>query len=546
MKSKSSVSYALKLLNSNKLIEGRKVLDQILLDTPTNIDAHQLMVKLGFISKDFNLAEKYLTALIEFQPMSEHYIKLLVDLYSHQNRWKDISVLQLGLARKQPENATIQFNCAYYLKLSGEFNNAITFYKKALELGIDDDYEIYLNIAIIYSEHLSMPERAIEILTLGINKYPDQDLLLYNLGNIYEQLGNKEQAKSMFKLSFSKNPKNYDALARQADIYKFKTKDDDLISKMESVFKSSTVDAIDKINIAYALGKSYDDCTEYSLASQYYQLANEFDQKTLPLYDPVKYEQYIDNTINVFNKNWFDSFEAPTLTSLSKPPIFICGMFRSGSTLCEQILAAHSHISNGGEQEFFHRSMSCNYPNYPFNTSDHFSENKKQLLKAYEDEIKKHHKTGVQLTDKRPDNFLYLGLIKALMPNAKIIWTQRNMLDNCLSVYFLRLGKSMPYSTKIENIVHFYKQQEKLMNHWNSLFSDDIHQFIYDELINSPEEHIRGMLNFLDLPWQNECLHFHEVKNQVKTASVWQVRQPLYKSSSQRWKNYETIIEKFI
>ena len=145
-------------------------------------------------------------------------------------------------------------------------------------------------------------------------------------------------------------------------------------------------------------------------------------------------------------------------------PIFICGMFRSGSTLCEQILASHSGVSTGGEQEFFHRTIVNNYPNFPFGVTDSLKSKGEGVLGDYLDEIKSFQKKDTQLTDKRPDNFLYLGLIKALMPNAKVIWTKRAMLDNCLSVYFLRLGASMSYATNIENIIHFINKQGAVSN----------------------------------------------------------------------------------
>lgn len=539
MKQELSINHALTLLNSNKEEQGKEIIKQILKVDPRDINAHQIMVKLGFKNKDHVLAEHHLLALRALQPSSNHYLQPLIELYSFQKRWGDLSALYLDLAQQQPSNATHQFNCGYYLKLSGKFEQAIKYYNQALAIGISDAYEVYLNIAIIYSEHLSEPEKAVQLLSHGIEKYPEQDSLKYNLANVYEQLGNKELAFSMFQSAYSQNPLNVDALARQADIYKTSTKDDELIAAMESCFKSTQVDILNKTNVAYALGKAYDDCHEYQLAAKYYQKANELDQTGLPLYEPLKYEQYIDDIINTFNVNWFKELDATQDQATIQSPIFICGMFRSGSTLCEQILASHSDISAGGEQEFFHRAIINHFPDFPANIMDKFDHDKKQLLSDYIKEIGKFKTENNLLTDKRPDNFLYLGLIKSLMPNAKIVWTKRFIFDNCLSVFFLRLGASMPYSTKIENILHFYRQQERLMNHWITLFGDDIFIFDYDELINDPETNISQLLSFVDLPWQDNCLHFHQVKNQVKTASVWQVRQPLYKASSGRWKNYQ-------
>jgi tetratricopeptide (TPR) repeat protein len=543
MNLKPTISNILHLLKTNQITDAKEMLEAILKNNPKDYQAHQLFVRFALSNKNYNLAEKHLLLLLNHQPLNDNYIKLLVDIYCIQKRWTDVSSFYLKLAEKQPNNPTVQYNCAYYLKLTGEFNQAITFYNRALKIGIDQDYEVYLNIAVIYSEHLSEPDKAINILTSAINKYPNQDSLLYNLANIYEQMGNKEKALALFKLAFNKNPQNYNALARQADIYQIKNSNDDLICQIKTVLDSNKLQDVDKIDLSYALGKAYDDCKEYSLAFNYYQNANNFNKKTLPSYDPRAYEAHINNIITTFNKDWFGSFEAPESTKFDLPPIFICGMFRSGSTLCEQILAGHSQVSVGGEQEFFHRTVTTSYPNYPNNVLEKLNDDKDELLKKYMNEITNSQPNTFQLTDKRPDNFLYLGLIKALIPNAKIIWTKRDILDNCLSVYFLRLGPTMPYSTELKNIIHFYKQQEKLMDHWQTLFNDPIYEFNYDDLIDSPESNIKELLNFTKLEWEDNCLNFHTVKNQVKTASVWQVRQPLYKKSSGRWGNYKQNLE---
>jgi tetratricopeptide (TPR) repeat protein len=546
MREKLTIEHAISLLNSHKLEEGQRVLKKLLIEEPNNIHAHQLLVKIGFNSKNLQQAEKHLIVLLEINPLSQNCLSTLIELYTFQKKWPQIASIYLNIAKKQPNNAISHFNCGYYFKLSGEFDSALDSYNKALAIGIEKDYEVSLNIATIYSEHLSKPAKAIDILTLAINKHPDQDSLLYNLANLYEQLGNKEQAFSNFQLAFAANPNNLTALARQADIYKVDDKEHKLIKQLKTALTKHDISDNDKININYALGKAHDDCLEHELGFKYYSKANELDKKTLPKYERKKFEKHIDDIISTFNSAWFNNLGKNVENSYGDVPTFICGMFRSGSTLCEQILSGHSNISIGGEQEFFHRYIINNHPDFPVKTIDKILENKKKLVDSYLKEIGKFQLSGSQLTDKRPDNFLYLGIIKFLMPEAKIIWTKRAMLDNCLSVYFLRLGPSMAYSTEIENIIHFYKQQERLMEHWKSLFGKDIYEFDYDKLISSPKKEITKLLSFTDLPWEDNCINFHKSITQVKTASVWQVRQPLYSRSSGRWKNYQEHLKPYL
>jgi hypothetical protein len=153
------------------------------------------------------------------------------------------------------------------------------------------------------------------------------------------------------------------------------------------------------------------------------------------------------------------------------------------------------------------------------------------------------------VTDKRPDNFLHLGLIRAMFPAARFVYTQRNPLDNCLSIYFQQLGGALSYSTKLEDIAHYYKQHERLMSHWRSCMGGAIHTVAYEELVREPERVLRRLLDFLGLEWDERCLEFAEASNLVKTASVWQVRGELHSGSVGRWHNYESqlahILERF-
>lgn len=541
MKLAESLDQALKLLNTHQYQKGQLLLEKVLAEHPDEQNIHKLLVKIGFTTKNYQLVEKHLKSLLRLSPSNLGYIDPLVELFSFQKRWKDIAALYESLAKTKPDDSTFRFNCAYYLKLAGEYQTALSYYAQTLDMNISDAYEVYLNMANIYSDYTSEPDKAIELLLTAIDKFPNQDSLFYNLANVYEQLGDKPKALTYFQQAFRLNPSNYNALARQADINKITDKNDELIVSLKTILESTSVANDEKVNVAYALGKAYDDCKEYDLAQSYYQQANKLDSQNLPSYDAKSVEQLVDNIIATFDEDFFKTLSIESC-DVEAPPVFICGMFRSGSTLCEQILSAHSEISIGGEQEFFHRIVVSNFSHFPLDVSKRIKTEAPNLLNQYLNEIGKFYKKGRQLTDKRPDNFLYLGLIKALMPKAKIIWTKRNILDNCLSVYFLRLGSSMPYATNIKNILHFYRQQERLMNHWKSVFADDVYELSYDSLIDSPESNMQGLLSFLGLDWQDGCLNFHNVDSQVKTASVWQVRQPLYKTSSGRWKHYRSLL----
>ena len=153
------------------------------------------------------------------------------------------------------------------------------------------------------------------------------------------------------------------------------------------------------------------------------------------------------------------------------------------------------------------------------------------------------HPEAEIVTDKRPDNFLHIGLIKTLFPEARIVHTVRQPLDNILSVYFLHLDPAMGYALDLDDAAHWYGQYRRLMAHWKSLYPNDIHDLDYDGFVADPKPSLAALLDFLGLEWEEACLEFHEAGNAVRTASAWQVREPLYRRSSGRWRNYERHLQ---
>ncbi|HEX6741779.1 MAG TPA: sulfotransferase, partial [Sphingomicrobium sp.] len=249
-------------------------------------------------------------------------------------------------------------------------------------------------------------------------------------------------------------------------------------------------------------------------------------------YDRAGHERLIERLIGIFS--------APATGAGEPPAIFICGLFRSGSTLVEQILGAHSRVAAGGELDLI-PALVERIPGYPEAVADAASATIREWRDFYLSGLPA--SGGRLMTDKRPDNFLHIGFIKTLFPAAKIVHTRRNRLDNLLSLYFLHLDPGMAYALDLADAAHWHGQYERLMAHWKSLYPNDIFDVDYDGLVRSPEPAIKALLAFLGLDWENSLLDFHCRQTTVRTASVWQVRQPLHARSSGRWKNYEKWLE---
>jgi hypothetical protein len=215
-------------------------------------------------------------------------------------------------------------------------------------------------------------------------------------------------------------------------------------------------------------------------------------------------------------------------------------MFRSGSSLVEQILASHPDVTPGGELDvlpyLFREHLE---PRLRDQDSEVDVRGLLHLRSIYLDAVSRQLPDARLFTDKRPDNFLNIGLIKLLFPESKIVHTCRDPLDNCLSVFFLHLSPSMPYASDLRNIAHWYSQYQRLMNHWKSLYRADIYDLHYEQLVGDLQPTVEQLLQFCGLTWDSACLEFHNAKTIVKTPSAWQVRQPLYRHSVGRWKHYQ-------
>ena len=178
------------------------------------------------------------------------------------------------------------------------------------------------------------------------------------------------------------------------------------------------------------------------------------------------------------------------------------------------------------------------FPDYPQGLDNISTEELRDWQKQHSDQTQKLFGESSRLTDKRPDNFLYLGLIKAILPAAKFVVTERDWRDVATSIFSVRLGAGQSYATDLTNIRQYIELQTELINHWEAVLGPDLMRVRYEDLVLHPQSTLTDLLKSLGEDWDERCLSFHELKNSVKTASVWQVREPLHNKSIGRWKNY--------
>ncbi|MEA3065666.1 MAG: hypothetical protein QOJ27_2118, partial [Sphingomonadales bacterium] len=297
---------------------------------------------------------------------------------------------------------------------------------------------------------------------------------------------------------------------------------------------AEAADPAPRADLGFALGAALDRLGAYDEAFAAYEAANAASRASSPVrYDRASHERFVDRLIHAFPKP-----AQPRTGEVGEAPVFICGMFRSGSTLAEQILARHEAVVPGGELGLV-PALAAGLNPYPEAAGAATPSTFAGLRAAYLAGLRRVHPGGGLVTDKRPDNFLHIGLIKSLFPEARIVHTRRNPPDNLLSLYFLHLDPGMAYAQDLGDAAHWFGQYRRLMAHWRRLYPDDIHDVDYDALVADPRPNIEALLDFCGLGWRDACLTFHEAGNAVRTASAAQVREPLYRRSSGRWRHYE-------
>lgn len=447
------------------------------------------------------------------------------------------------LLARFPDLPESWFNLAVLQRRLRRFDAALASYQHALDRGVGRPEEVHLNRGVIFSDFLRQEGAARQELCTALALNPDYLPALANLANLESDLGQRDEALALYERILALEPGNGEALARYANLYSIAAADDPLISRLQRALADPAATLADQAGLGFALGRSLDACHAYDQAFEAYVAANRASRDCAGpgtvLYDRRRQELLVDQLIATFTQPR-SAARAGTPGAL---PIFICGMYRSGSTLTEQVLAGHSRVQAGGEIDFVPTLVQTELAPFPARWAEATSPQLAEFAARYQALLSKLFPGARHVTDKRPDNVLYLGLIKSLFPEAKIVHTTRDALDNCLSVYFLHLDHGMGYALDLLDTAHYYRQCQRLIAHWKTLFGADILDFDYDEFVREPRPAVERLLAFCGLDWEEDCMSFHRVSNSVKTASVWQVREPLYQRSSGRWRNYARHLE---
>ena len=524
-------------------------------------------------NKNFIELIKYSEVFLKKFPESKFIYNLIGVSYFNLGKYSNAIENYNKSISINPKNSEAYNNKGLCLKKMGDFEGALKNYKLALKIN-PNFLDVYNNIGNLYYELKSFKDSE-KIWYDGLKVSPNDIVLLRNLGALlFEKKGENSLAKKKFEKILALSPEKPFALNYLGMIYKSEGKFDKaeryfknaievdpyyseayynlsylkkfnkqnyFLRKLEKLYSSKQVSEEDKVYICFSLAKAFDDLEKYPLSYKYLSEGN-FLRKKLIGYNINKDKKLFSKIYKNFKQFQNDNFKLPDYNNLNnKVPIFILGMPRSGTTLVEQIISTHSKVFGAGELNILSNSI------YKLDIL-----NKKvskdsllKLRKLYLAHINEFNTSKKMVVDKLPANYLWIGLIFTIFPNAKVIHVKRNAVATCWSnftKYFSNPGIGFVYS--LSDLLKYYKMYLEMMDYWDGCFPRKIYNLNYETLTEDPINEIKNLISYLDLEWEDECLKFYNNPRIVKTASSLQVRQKIYRGSSKKWLNYSQFLNK--
>ena len=499
---------------------------------------------------------------------------LYIDQIMNEDRLGVAEIKCREFLKNNPTHTYAMSQLAEIASRLGHYNDAEFLLEKATSFEPDDaDLRMKYLMVLRKTQKFAKTTKQVDILC---EKFPDN--LLYQLQKAIEmmQSGNNSNAINILDKIIQKSPYNFSAFTSKGHAEKTLGKTQDAIKSYQRAYEiktdhgeayfslsnlktysfsdnelnimNSQLERVDlslkeKTYFHFALAQGYELNGDYDKAFSHFKSGNKIkSNQSKYSIDGMNYE--FQAQIDICDKSFFDNFK--TGGHQSKDPIFILGLPRSGSTLIEQILASHSMVDGTLElpnilslaHSLRGNDVYGKKGNYPKVMSEFTPEQREQMGKSYIEETKIHRKDAPMFTDKMPNNFRHIGLIHLILPNAKIIDARRYPLDCCFSMFKQLFAQGQEFTYGLEEAGSYYNSYVRLMDHWNKVLPNKILRVNNEDVIEDLDGQVRRILDYLELPFEEQCISFHETNRSVRTASSEQVRQPINKKGMDRWKPY--------
>jgi tetratricopeptide (TPR) repeat protein len=486
-------------------------------------------------------AIKTLRDILRENPDNVDAMRFLAMAYQRKKtNQSDAEALLRRALQIAPDFAAVSLSLGTMLTKLSKHVDAIAVYEAALQKN-DDIAGLWAGLGGACAL-AGYPDRASMAYGNSIALDPNSPGAHMSHAHALKTLGDQEGSLKAYRTAIKLKPEYGEVYWSMANLKVFQFEPQE-VENMEKQLESDELTDDAEAHFRFALGKAYEDRKEYDKAWHYYDSGNK-KQRTLVDHDPVGREQHSNRILEVFDDALIRKFEGQG--HAAPDPIFIVSLPRSGSTLVEQILASHSQVEGTAELSDLgyiansigrYRRDQIHFPKAVLDLS---ARDWKSYGKEYLENTRRHRSTDKPFfTDKMPNNFPLLGFAALALPNAKLINARRHPLDSCLGSYKQLFGKGQDFTYDMLELGMYYEQYDAIIKHWHKLMPGKILDVHYEETVTDLEGQVRRILDHCGLPFEEQCVRFHETERAVKTASSEQVRQPIYQGGMGKWRKYE-------
>ena len=495
----------IELISQNKLIKAEEICRAFLQKAPRNVEGMRLLAEIGVKLGILDDAEFLLDSANQFAPEHVPAHIDLVQVLRKRQKFEAALAQAKRLFDRQPQNP--QFKSIYAIELmqTGKIEAALTLLDEVLA------------------------------------QVPGDAATLTTKGHALKTKGESLAAIDAYRSAYEHNPDHGEAFYSLANLktYRFTDEELQLMGQQEN---NRNLSPSGRVYLNFALGKAHEDAADYERAFGYYAEGNR-QKKIQSRYDAEKMRVEFQDTQRVCTASLLA--EENQGGNASSAPIFVLGLPRAGSTLIEQILSSHSMVDGTSElpnilslsQSLRRKSRGSG--GYPAVLADLTMEERTRFGDQYIADTQIHRGDAVFFVDKMPNNFRHIGLIKLILPNAKIIDARRHPLSCCFSVFKQLFAEGQEFSYDLGDIGHYYRDYVELMDHWDRVMPGFILRVQHEDVVDDLRGQVARLLAFCGLPFEEACVAFHKTERSVKTPSSEQVRQPIFRSSLDTWENYE-------
>jgi len=529
-----------KLQNQGQPVEAEIALREIIENQPDFHPAYHALALLAIDADKLEIAAELLTSAITLDETNPVYHRDCGEIYRRLNHGDKAIEHAKRATELAPDNPSGHYNLGLALADEEHAEKALTSYRRAIE--IDPKHGLALNNMGSVLESLEQIDAAEQAFRDAVAINPRHAEAQNNLGALLSKQGLIDEARSCLERAVKADPGSISAHFNLSPLKRYTPTDPELKVLDRLGANPGRHPEKERTQLFFTLGKACDDIGDYNRAFAAYTAGNRLKSKSLPPAQ-VQNDRLLQAVRGKFTSSYLSDHAGSGIEDAT--PVFIVGMPRSGTSLIEQILASHHAVHGAGELKDFHEvageilGKAANSP-YPARLDNFTVTAATKLGSRYLEQLHNFAPEAERITDKMPPNFHYLGLIYLALPNAKIIHSMRDPMGSCLSCYTKLFKDTMEFAYDLTTLGEYYVRYEQMMAHWREVLPPDfILDVHYEDMVTDMEGETRKILAHIGLPWDENCLNFHETKRAVRTASLAQVRQPIYNSSVDNWQRFE-------